>query len=66
MPATLSITALKPRITVNPSTGVFSVRKMEIKSVPPVVAPAARAIAIDAPLMMPPNTLIRRRSSVIV
>ena len=41
-------------------------KKMEIKSVPPVVAPAARAIAIDAPLMMPPNTLIRRRSSVIV
>ena len=58
------INALKPSIILNESIPLLSERKIEIKSVPPVVAPAFRARHIAAPFMMPPKTAIRSISSV--
>ena len=45
---------------------VFSETKIEIKSVPPLVAPERRQEAIATPLVIPPKILHRRMSSVII
>ena len=65
-PAVIKITAFNPRTRLNPSTLYLDERKIEIKSVPPVVVSTIKHKDIASPFNIPPNTLINKISEVNV